>query len=91
MDAGEGGKLSLIEMLEELEKSDYSTLKRQHLSKNDISGPTATSGPTFVEGGGNPTPSIRPERLTPELMRKRVSAYDSHMIFDKLVVSISLK
>lgn len=81
VDGGEGAKLSLIEMLEELENSDYSTLKRQQLSKHDISGPTATSGPTFVENGGETTAASRPPRLTPELMRKRVSSsYDSHVI-----------
>jgi len=68
-------KLSLFEMLSEMEngENEYPTLKRNsHLSKRDISEPTDTSGPTFVEDGAPVDVPRLPERLTPELIRRRV-------------------
>ncbi len=77
---GGDGEISLLDMLEELEHNDdYPTLKRgSHLSKKDISGPTAASGPTFVEGSGTNEDPVNdtvksPEKITPEQIRKRVS------------------
>ncbi len=73
MDAGDP-QISLLDMLEELEKNEYPTLKRQHLSKKDISGPTETSGPTFVMGDEAVEKPPVAEAVTPEVLKKRVSS-----------------
>lgn len=71
-------QISLLDMLEELEKNEYPTLKRQHLSKKDISGPTETSGPTFVVGDEAVEKSpVAAEKVTPEVLKERVSSSSS--------------
>lgn len=83
-------------MLQEMEHNEFPTIKRgSHLSKRDISAPTATSGPTFVEGGvEKEVVAIEepksPERITPEIMRKRVSGLYSDILDLMSVLCIEL-
>ena len=59
-------KLSLIEMLSEMNKLESPSQQHQHhLTKYDISNPSLASGPTFVETEGS-------RNSQPEEIRKRV-------------------